>query len=80
MTNISVFGEEKEKQGKKSIEFVLFIGSAGDKLEARTCPSEYDNLCYLGKYGIGRFDAILAWDNDSTNKQLYLGHWNDGVV
>lgn len=78
MTNISVFGEDKENQTKKPIEFVYCLTSNGSH-EPDYEPNEYDEIMLLGQNS--HLDLIIAWRNDGGySKAIYLGHWNDGIV
>jgi len=79
MTNISVFGEDKDKQSKKPIEFVHWIDIDEGLSEAISEPNEYENICLLGRNSTNRYDFIMAWNN-TEGKDLFLGNWNDGIV
>jgi len=77
MTNISVFGEDKERQSKKPIEFVYWIDERGNKSPVEAAPC-WINITLLNR---GYYDLFFAWDDDPQNDGCaYLGHWNDGIV
>jgi hypothetical protein len=80
MTKVSIFGQQPtETKELKKIEFVKWLSLESDLEKAKVVPSNYENVMLLEKnYPIG-YDLILAWD-EVSNKTLYLGHWNDGVV
>lgn len=81
-TKVSVFNNDPEVKIKlKKIEFVRFVGTNGFG-EGCLEPSAWGNVQLFkkgNKYDL--YDLILAWnDNDPSDRMLYLGYWNDGVV
>ena len=82
MTKVSVFGQETEKKKREiPIEFVKIISARGNAaLSGVYKPEHYDNVMLYRKSNWSEFDLILAWDNIGYNRNIYLGHWNDGFV
>lgn len=80
MTKITVFGNEESREEKKKIEFVYWLDpEEGPDGDFDVSPSDYDNLCLLGRDDYNKYDLIMAWDINNA-RTIYLGHWNDGVV
>ncbi len=88
MTKASVFGETEKKKDieLKKIQFVHVVLRDEFKIgKAHNDPAQYDNV-QLFKTNDGReYDLIIAWNNSvnripQNNRNIYLGHWNDGVV
>lgn len=81
MTKVSVFGKQPtETKELKKIEFVKFFD--GDKIEESSIkPTDFDNVVLIAKqYSCeSKLDLIYAFDKP-TSGNIYLGHWNDGVV
>lgn len=84
--NIETANVKPEPEPKKRIELVRFIDTSNDSElsevanHSATDASDWDNLRLVIKGDPNEFDVIAAWDNDSSGPNLYLGHWNDGVV
>lgn len=84
MTKTSVFNghEDNEKRASKPIEFVYAVDSYNANITmAESKPSTFNDVMLMSD-GIDRegFDVMLAWNDNSTIRMVYLGHWNDGVV
>jgi hypothetical protein len=61
----------------KPIEFVMFLNPDGILTELCCRPNQWDNLQRIAR---GKYDAIIAWNDNTNNRAIYLGHWNDGYV
>ena len=82
MTKVSVFGEQPTEQPKelKKIKFVKALVNEFAFDKSCCSPKSWANLMLLEKeYTKSGLDLIMAWD-DISDKTIYLGHWNDGVV
>lgn len=80
MTKVTVFGEQESKAEKKPIELLHLVSVVGmDITLASDKVGFYDNVCLLGKT-YRKYDFIMCWNNDDSHKEVYLGHWNDGVI
>ena len=81
MTKVSVFGQKAtESKQLKPIEFVHHINLIG-RTTIPAEPSTWLNVqLFAKKYRGGEFDLILAWNDNSNDGAIYLGHWNDGVI
>ena len=85
-TKVSVFGQETEmKKDLKKIEFVKRISlNKKGHLENSVGlnPSDFDNVQLFTKNSSGSLCVIIAWDNAGTISQrnVFIGHWNDGIV
>lgn len=82
MTKVSVFGQETEKKEKK-VSFIYLLNPTGliQSINYSQKPENYDNVqLYRKSYHGADYDLILAWNENGTNRDIYLGHWNDGVV
>jgi len=88
MTKASVFGETEKKKDieLKKIQFVHVVLRDEFKIgKAHNGPAQYDNV-QLFKASDGlEYDLIIAWNNSvnripKNNRDVYLGHWNDGIV
>lgn len=85
MTKVSVFGQEAtELKELKKIEFVAQLLTVNDLkvLPANLTPAMFDNVSLFCKSEDDDLDIILAWDNEGPQdeRNVFLGHWNDGVV
>lgn len=83
MTKVSVFGQQPtETKELKKIKFVKYFDNSGElKKSVRSQrPSEWHNVQLFDKSKIGQLDIIIAWDDNSEARVVFLGHWNDGVV
>ena len=83
MTKVSVFGEQPTEQPKelKKIEFVKRVLPDGVIEKPTPNPEDWDNITLFRKKDqFFKYDVILAWDECSIARGIYLGHWNDGVV
>lgn len=80
MTKVSIFGvDPKIPTEKKRIKLVKSLTNKGEIKDTSMECSEYENtsLYYKGQ----PFDIILCWDDvDPNEREVFLGHWNDGVV
>jgi len=82
MTKCIVLGEkESPKKVLKSIKFINLITEDGKLRKAEMTPSEYNNIELICKeYCHGECDLMFAYYYDRNDGNLYLGHWNDGVI
>ena len=82
MTKVSVFGQEAtESKQLKPIEFVKRILPDGSFDEPTPKPEEWDNvILFRKKDRYFSYDVILASDDNSEARGIYIGHWNDGVI
>lgn len=78
-TKVTVFGQEEQKKELKKIEFVKVLEPTGEFAKCDLTPSDYDNVECISKEK-GKFDVFNAWYHKSTEKMIYLGHFNDGIV
>ena len=80
MTKVSVFGQQPtETKELKKIEFVKALINENE-WDTPCSPGDWDNIMLLEKdYTYSGLDLIMAWDCIS-DKTIYLGHWNDGIV
>lgn len=65
------------KAERKPIEFVRHLDTDGMLTISCSSPNQWDNLQRIAR---GKYDTIIAWDDDTNNRAIYLGHWNDGYV
>lgn len=84
MTKIIEFPEgiEGAKKGKK-IDLVYSISNEGRSTETHFLVSEFDFVTRIREPNVtknDRMEFIICWDDDIDCKQIFLGHWNDGVV
>ena len=86
MTKVSVFGEtEGQIKEPKKIELIKLVNSDGG-LDGGDKPNGFENVTLLIKsYYCSGYDLIIAWNNSvnripKNNRDVYLGHWNDGIV
>ena len=81
-TKVTILGKEPIEQEKKKIVFVYFIDSVTGKAERSTTPPESWNNIELIKrtHTHDGYDIMFAYETDRTVGELYLGHFNDGVV
>ena len=84
MTKVIILGQEENKQTKKPIEFVKFLGSGLDVYDADEIsePKEWVNIELISRNYSNGMDLMFAYDEDRNDKSstLYLGYFNDGVV
>lgn len=83
MTKVSVFGQQPvETKYLKKIEFVKYVDNSGElRVSTRSQrPSVWQNVQLFDKAKFSKYDIIIAWDDNTEAKVIFLGHWNDGVV
>ena len=87
MTKVSVFGQKatKVKKELKKIELKKrIILSDNGYLEEKVylSPVSFDNVQLFASNSSGNMDIILAWDDDGETykRNVFIGHWNDGIV
>jgi hypothetical protein len=82
MTKVSVFGqnESEEHEHLKPIEFVMCVNTHEGELRSflYNIPADFYHVELFSRSSL--YDVILAWSEGYTDKIVYLGHWNDGVV
>lgn len=78
MTKVTVLGQEPEQKKLKPIEFTHVLNSKKEFEDGCLAPNDWENIELI--YRDGLFDVMFAYDNDRNNGNLYLGHFNDGVV
>lgn len=81
MTKVSVFGQQPtETKELKKIEFVHFFNGA-ELVSPVFEPDLFENIVLLRKsYKSSNLDLIYAYNENESGGNIYLGHWNDGVV
>ena len=88
MTKCIVLGENEPKK-KKSIEFTAYIGKITSQVvreNGSLCApaTAYKNIELISRNYINATnrheDLMFAYDDNRTDGQAYLGHWNDGIV
>ena len=90
MTKVTILGSEsKESKKLKPIEFVRYYNIKMNEFrsndhENRLNPKDYKNIELISKgYDDQDLDLFFAYNEDRNewkNTNLYLGHFNDGVV
>tara|TARA_R110001606_G_C15081660_1_gene617352 strand:+ start:251 stop:502 length:252 start_codon:yes stop_codon:yes gene_type:complete len=83
MTKVSVFGKQPtEKKELKKIEFKMSLLRTGDLGDNIRKPTFYSHVELFKKDDGFGYDIIIAWvdDGENMNRDVILGHWNDGVV
>jgi hypothetical protein len=72
---LAALKEEFSAEEKKPIEFLRPLGS----ITAFCNPGSWDNVTYIGMvHNDIDLDYILAWDDNSEAKVVFIGHWNSG--
>jgi hypothetical protein len=82
MTNVIIIGEQPEKKELKPIQFVKTLEVDGNGLITATKAKDCKEIVLLARnYKNTEMDLffIPSFCNSNEN-QLYLGHFNDGIV
>jgi len=80
MTKVTILGQSHEDvKPKKKIEFVKLLAVDGDWVEDNNTSWTNITLICLD-YTLDGLDLMYAYDKDSNDGVLYLGHFNDGEV
>lgn len=83
MIKVTIFYDDtKESNELKPIEFIHFIDTHSEQLfKAKKQPKDFKTIELIKKKTtIYDFDVMLAYDDVRDVGNLYLGHFNDGVV
>lgn len=83
MTKVTILGQGEVKQPeKKKIEFVKWVNPNGKEIKgAAHRPSHFRFIeLVCASNGDEALDVMFAYDSNRNNGNLYLGHFNDGVV
>ena len=82
MTKVTILGEQPEKKELKPIEFVKTLEVAGNGVITATKAKDCKEIVLLARnYKNTEMDLFFIPSFYTSNEnQLYLGHFNDGVV
>lgn len=85
MTKVTIIGEEpKAEKELKAIEFTHLLTVDKEIIETEEVPHSYNYIELICKryshYKNYYFDLMFAYNGDRNNGELFLGHFNDGVV
>lgn len=79
-TLVTILGQEPKKSKKKPIEFIKEC-TYQNWVEANANPSDWENIELIALDYTDGLDLMFAYyDDDRSGGNLYLGHFNDGVV
>ena len=81
-TQVIVIGKPEKGKTKTAIEFQSFLNSNLKTDDPEYSPSDYKYIELICKdYALG-FDLMFAYNdpNERSYGELYIGHFNDGVV
>lgn len=82
-TKVIILGEEPIKEEKKKIEFKYKVVDKIGQTKMTNIfnhPHEWANIELICRAEDGHFDIMFAYDHDRGMGNIYLGHFNDGVV
>lgn len=81
MTKVIILGQEpKEEKKLKPIEFVKSLTSMLNIQNSFSSPKGYNHVELISRKYNSEYDLMFAYDEDRNKGNLYLGHFNDGVV
>ena len=84
MTKVTILGQEPKEEKKKQIVFLKEIDDKGCYKSTSYTPSLYNNVILIKSIAVMNMDLMCCFDDrvshDISNRALYLGHFNDGVV
>ena len=80
MTKVTILGQDEPKKELKKIEGLLLLNEDGKWVKDTPPISEWDNCMLLERNGYKGMDLFIVWDNNSNEKFIFLGHFNDGIV
>ena len=84
MTKVIILGEPAEKKEGKKIEFthILLVDQSIDSTNASPRSYECIELVVKGYHSDPQegFDIMYAYNEDRNEGNMYLGHFNDGIV
>ena len=84
MTKVIILGEPAEKKEGKKIKFVKAFVHQMEWINCTSTPSDWENIELIcknyNKSSEDPYDLMYAYDDERNMGNIYLGHFNDGIV